>query len=332
MTHVIESLPILILYPHSRCNCRCIMCDIWKVDSAQEISLADLERHGADIEKLGVQRVVLSGGEPLMHSDLFRLCGFLRNRGIRVTILTTGLLLKRNAEKLIDFVDDVIVSLDGPPEIHDRIRRLPGAFELLAEGVGAIHRLRPGFPIAARSTVQRQNCGTLRETARTAHGLGLRSISFLAADLTSSAFNRERGWTAGHQAEVGLTVAEVAVLENEIEALVMEWGETGFVLEKPQKLRAIARHFRSHLGLIEPVAPLCSAPWVSAVIESDGTVRPCFFHPLIGKVGERSLLEVLNGPEAVAFRANLDVETNPVCRRCVCSLNFKASSLSSAAL
>ena len=43
---------------------------------------------------LGVRWVVFSGGEPLMHSDLFRLSDRLRESGIRTTILTTGLLLR----------------------------------------------------------------------------------------------------------------------------------------------------------------------------------------------------------------------------------------------
>ena len=93
MSPVLESLPVLILSPHRRCNCRCVMCDIWKTDSAQEMSAAELERHGEDIARLRVEWVVFTGGEPLMHSDLFRLCRFLRERKIRVTILSTGLLL-----------------------------------------------------------------------------------------------------------------------------------------------------------------------------------------------------------------------------------------------
>ena len=70
---MLERLPILVLQPHNRCNCRCVMCDIWKLTDAQEISAAELERHLADIERLGVEWVVFTGGEPLMHSDLFRL-------------------------------------------------------------------------------------------------------------------------------------------------------------------------------------------------------------------------------------------------------------------
>ena len=125
-SHVIESLPILTLFPHSQCNCRCVMCDIWKITTAEEIRATDVERHLEDIEALGVCWVVFSGGEPLMHSDLFRLARLLGSRGIRTTILTTGLLLERDAARIVESVDDVILSLDGPPEIHDEIRRVPG--------------------------------------------------------------------------------------------------------------------------------------------------------------------------------------------------------------
>jgi Fe-coproporphyrin III synthase len=299
------------------------MCDIWKDTSTAELSTAELERHLEDIERLSVQWVVLSGGEPLMHSDLFRFCGLLRSRQIRVTVLSTGLLLERYARKMIDCVDDVIVSLDGPPAVHDRIRRVPGAYALLERGIDAIHQLEPCFPIAGRCTVQRQNYFCIGETARAGKRLGLKSISFLAADVTSEAFNRPGGWNSERQACIALNEFEIAVLERELDALHDEWRDNGFVLESREKLERIALHYRAYLELCEPVAPLCNAPWVSAVIEANGTVRPCFFHRPIGSIKGQSLFAVLNGPMAVAFRSKLDVANNPVCRRCVCSLNWK---------
>jgi radical SAM protein with 4Fe4S-binding SPASM domain len=75
--------------------------------------------------------------------------------------------------------------------------------------------------------------------------------------------------------------------------------------------------------LCEPVAPLCNAPWVSAVMEADGTVRPCFFQPPIGSVKNQSLFQVVNGFEALAFRSSLNVATNHTCKRCVCSLQLQ---------
>jgi MoaA/NifB/PqqE/SkfB family radical SAM enzyme len=319
----VESLPVVVLYPHSRCNCRCVMCDIWKQTDRLEMDEAAFERYLEDFRKFSVRWVVLSGGEPLMHSNLFPFCSRLRASGIRVTILSTGLLLERDAAKIVTSVDDVIVSLDGPPTIHDRIRRVSGAFAALLRGVRSIHQLDDEFPISARSVVQRENFRCLRPTARTAKEIGFRSISFLAADLTSSAFNRPAAWSEDRQAEVALTADDLAGLEAEIEALLDEWGGDRFLMESPEKLRRIALHYRAHLGLCEPVAPRCNAPWVSAVVEADGVVRPCFFHEPIGRAVE-GLATAVNGAAAQAFRAGLDVATNPICKRCVCSLNWSS--------
>lgn len=294
------------------------MCDIWKTDQAREISADDLERHAEDIEQLKTRWVVFSGGEPLMHSDLFRLTALLRRRGIKTTILSTGLLLDRYAQRIVENVDEVIVSLDGPREIHDRIRRVPSAYELLQTGVSTIKARMPHFPISARCTIQRLNHAHLCETVSAAKSLRLQSISFLAADVTSTAFNRAQVWAPARQNEVALSPGELPALESQVDTLIR--AQDPFVLENPDKLRRIVRHFKAHLGLEDFRAPRCNAPWVSAVIESDGTVRPCFFHPPVGNARRDSLADIVNGPCAREFRARLDVAQNPTCQRCVCSL------------
>ncbi|HEX4276356.1 MAG TPA: radical SAM protein [Bryobacteraceae bacterium] len=314
---VLTRLPILILSPHARCNCRCVMCDIWKVTDAAEISPEDLERHVAAVEGMGVEWAVFTGGEPLMHSDLFRLCGILRARGIRITILSTGLLLEKHAAAIVANVDDVIVSLDGPAEVHDAIRRVPGAFARLDSGVRAIHRLRPDFSVTARCTVQRLNHVRLRDTIAAAREIGLSGISFLAADVTSTAFNRLEVWAPGRQSSIAVAAEDVSTLESEMEAIIAANECRTFVAESPEKLHRIVDHFKG-----DPVAPLCNAPWVSVVVEADGVVRPCFFHRPIGKLDDiTNLADVINGAEATTFRAALDVAADPTCRRCVCSLN-----------
>ncbi len=316
-------LPVLILFPHSRCDCRCVMCDIWRDQNTREISPDDLKNHLQSIRKLNVQWVILSGGEPLLHSDLFAMCGLLRELGIRVTLLSTGLLLKPYAQKVASWTDDAILSLDGPELIHDQIRRVKGAFARLVEGIVAVRQRQPEYSFSCRTTVQRANFRHLRQTVIAARQAGFNSISFLATDVTSTAFNRPRGWDAARQSQIALNHDELPLLEEEIAALIHEQAaeiQNGFIRESPEKLRRIVDHFRAHLGEAEAVAPRCNAPWVSAVIESDGSVRPCFFHKRLGNIRERPLLEVLNGPEAIQFRQDLDISTDPICRRCVCSL------------
>jgi organic radical activating enzyme len=188
------------------------MCDIWKTRDSRAFHAADLESHLESIRRLGVRWVVLSGGEPLLNNEWPQLCSTLRQERIRLTLLTTGLLLSKNASQVAELFDDVIVSLDGPERIHDAIRRVDKAFMLLQRGVDSVKMQRPSLAITARTTVQKANHAHLRETLAAAKCLNLNGISFLAADLTSEAFNRPLGWSANRQGEVALSLDEVVVL------------------------------------------------------------------------------------------------------------------------
>jgi Fe-coproporphyrin III synthase len=303
------------------------MCDIWKTREPKIFGVHDLLPQLDSIRRLGVRWIVFSGGEPLMNSELPQLCAILQSEGIRLTLLSTGLLLRKYAETVATSFDDVIVSLDGPPSIHNAIRRVEDAFGLLQNGIRAVRQVRPDMRITARSTVQKLNHGHLLETARSAKLLELNGISFLAVDLTSPAFNRALVWPAGRQAEIGLSAAELSELETSIESVIScaedEFG-VGFIAESPEKLRRIVRHFQAHLGLERSQSPECNAPWVSAVIEADGAVRPCFFHHPIGNLNGSTLEAVINGVKGREFREKLNIPNDSICRNCVCSLNYRA--------
>ena len=236
-THRIKTLPVLVLHAHSSCNCRCIMCDIWKTKESNPLLLAQFVPLLTSIRELQVRWVFFTGGEPLLNPELPALCSLLRAEGIHVTVLTTGLLLGRHSEEVANSFDDVIVSLDGPQAIHDEVRGVPRAFELLQTGVAAIKRNRPEMRITARTTVQKANHKSLRETVAAAKTLGLDGISFLAADLTSQAFNRATPWTEIRQAQIGFSREEVRALACEVEALLAECPaeiEAGYIAESPE--------------------------------------------------------------------------------------------------
>jgi Fe-coproporphyrin III synthase len=321
--HIIRELPILVLMPHSRCNCRCVMCDIWKIRQVREITAEDLAPHMASLRTLKVSRVVFSGGEPLMHSDLYALARMIRREGIRTTLLTAGLILERHAAEVAEYMDDVIVSLDGPREIHDRIRGVPNAYERLARGIRAVRQQRASIPIHGRCTVQKQNCRHLRSAVESARELGLDSISFLTADISSGGFNHSVEWAEGAATTVALDQNELGRLTDEIEQLITDCKESiksGFIRESPEKLRLIGSRSNGSLRNIHNGFPRCNAPWVSTVIESDGSVRPCFFHRTFGNIRDGTLEDILNSEAAVQFRSQLDIPNDPICQRCVCSL------------
>jgi MoaA/NifB/PqqE/SkfB family radical SAM enzyme len=261
-----------------------------------------------------------------MNPNLFRLCDMLRAEGMKITILSTGLLLKRYARQVIDQSDEVIVSLDGSEAVHNAIRRVPKAYEKLREGMQAVKTLDPNFRISARCVIQRHNFADWPNIVAAAHELGLDQISFLPADVSSEAFNRPDPWSEERIEDVKLAEAELPQLKAVIEALIVAYAtdfERRYIAESPDKIRRIYDYYAAFYDLGPFPQVRCNAPWVSTVVEADGTVRPCFFHASLGNIREASLPALLNSPAAIEFRRNLDMDTDPICHKCVCSLNLR---------
>jgi len=83
------------------------------------------------------QVVSISGGEPFLYFGLREVLQHAKSLGLRTTVTTNGYFLQpRRLEPLRDFVDVLAVSLDGPPEMHNRLRGSPRAFERLCAGLG----------------------------------------------------------------------------------------------------------------------------------------------------------------------------------------------------
>ena len=327
-TNRIYSLPQLVLMPHSGCNCRCVMCDIWQANSVRhELSREDLERQLPSLRGLHVQRFVLSGGEALMHPNLWLLCQILKDlhAGVQITLLSTGLLLKPFAADVVKWCDEVIISLDGSREVHDAIRRVPRGFELMAAGIAALHAERADYPVSGRCVLQRNNFRDLPNIVAAAHEIGLSRISFMSVDVSSSAFNRPDPWQAPRASEVALDRAETAEFAELIEDTILRYADdfdSRYISETPDKLRRLARYYAALNGEGEFPTTVCNAPWVSSVVEADGTVRPCFFHRSFGNIHAQPLAQILNSSDAVAFRRDLDVTENPICKVCVCTLSL----------
>src|SRR6476469_1926859 len=112
-THKISALPIVILMPHSACNCRCVMCDIWKGNkNLKQLTEEDINGLLVCLKGLGTKQVVMSGGEALLNPNFFLLCRLLKKQNLNITLLSTGLTLKKHASEILECIDEVIVSLD----------------------------------------------------------------------------------------------------------------------------------------------------------------------------------------------------------------------------
>lgn len=325
-THRISALPIVILMPHSACNCRCVMCDIWK-DNAHLKQLTEKDISGllVSLKKLGTQQVLMSGGEALLNPNFFRFCELLQQHSIKVSLLSTGLTLKKHAVQLVRWVNDVIVSLDGDETLHNRIRNIPGAFGKLKEGIQAIKEIDPRFPVTARTVIHRLNFHCWPNIVESAKDIQLDRISFLPADVSSHAFNREVLWSDQRRHEILPDENELDDLRRVTGYIIEKYKQEpagDFIAESAEKLRNIYRYYAAFYNLNSFPYKKCNAPWVSTVVEADGTVRPCFFHPPLGNIREHSLENILNSEKSIRFRQNLDMSSNDTCIKCVCYLHL----------
>lgn len=336
----LHALPLLVLYLTDGCNSRCVTCDIWRSprrNMRQEL----VEALAGSLQNLQTRRVLLSGGEAMQHPHWPEIARRFRDEGAAVMLLTNGLLLRKQAEAVIANVDEVIVSLDGgTAETYAAIRGVD-AFDLVLEGIRAVRA--GGVPVITRTTVQRANYHEIPQIIEVARAAGVNRISFLAVDVSSiHAFGPRFAPAAevpvsaiatlgpGSPPEHGPAAAalmpdEVIEFRQVIEDITARLAgdfASGLIAESPAKLRRLADYFAALNGAADFPQSRCNAPHISAVVEVDGTLRPCYFLPEVGKIEAEGapLLETLNGPEALALRQAYRSGQRPECERCVCPL------------
>ena len=302
------------------------MCDIWKDNkNGKQLTENDISGLLSAFRKFGTRVVVMSGGEALLNANFFRFCEILQRENISVTLLSTGLLLEKKADQLLQWVNDIIVSLDGDENLHDQIRQIPGAFQKLWQGVQHIKSINPAYRITARTVIHRLNFHHWIPIVNSAMEMGLDQISFLPADVSSQAFNRATVWNNDRQQEVLVHEEELPALQSAVQELIRYHHaaiDQKFIAESPEKLQKIYGYYAAFYGKNPFPYKKCNAPWVSTVIEADGTVRPCFFHEPIGNIHQQKLEAIVNSKTAIAFRKNLNMDTNNTCVKCVCYLNL----------
>jgi MoaA/NifB/PqqE/SkfB family radical SAM enzyme len=326
----IEQLPVLVLEVCQHCNSRCMMCDHWRFrpspTESGELEVSLLESWLPGWRDLKVRRIGLTGGEPLLHTEIDSLLETLGDEGLGLTLMTAGTQLERHAEVVARWCDSVVVSLDGPGPVHDLIRGVPGSYSALKAGIEALAAAGKSTRITARCTVQRENFRHLAATVEAAQDLGLDGISFLPVDNSSQAFGRSFGNGLVDRPEsLAPDDQELDELAAELESVSQRSSAAVFVAERyPALVERILHHFKADAGGRPHCARPCNAPWVSATIGVDGTARPCFFHPAYGildRGGE--LASLLNAQSALGWRQSLVVATDVVCKRCVCPLALR---------
>ncbi len=120
------SLRYLELQLTDRCNLRCKHCYIGQ-GSGRELPVAQVRNVLREFEEMQGLRVLLTGGEPLLHSRFDEINEMLPDLFLRKVLFTNGTLLDSATLRRLK-VHEIQVSVDGMQHAHDRLRG-PGTWE-----------------------------------------------------------------------------------------------------------------------------------------------------------------------------------------------------------
>jgi radical SAM protein with 4Fe4S-binding SPASM domain len=122
-----------------KCLQNCIHCSsMAHKDASEKLLLSEFEGLVSDLQQLGTKTMQISGGEPLLHDDVFSMIDLSKDAGMSVELFTCGMIANPYDESIADSVveqlsihrpDKIIVSLQGSwMKTHDAIARTPGSF------------------------------------------------------------------------------------------------------------------------------------------------------------------------------------------------------------
>ncbi len=141
----VPSLRYLELQLTARCNLKCKHCYLGQ---ARDIDLpTDTVFHVLhEFERMQGLRLLLSGGEPMLHPDFWHINEALPRFGFRSVLISNGTLIDREAAERIQ-AHEVQVSLDGVAESHDLLRG-KGNFNKALTAIENLRRLGKDVSVA----------------------------------------------------------------------------------------------------------------------------------------------------------------------------------------
>jgi GTP 3',8-cyclase len=257
-----------------RCNYRCVYCRTGN-DGAQyaELSTPEYLRIAHAFVSLGIRKIRLTGGEPLLRKDLaalIRELSKLRTEPdgfpLDIAITTNGHLLEEQVESLKSAgLSRVTVSMDAVnPETFARITRVPGSFERVQRGILAARDAGLG-PVKVNCVVLRgfneDQIVPFAEFSRS-HGVIVRFIEFMPLE-------EDRLWTPETVVSFSEVVARLAQVRPLVKLDPTGSGETA--------VRYTFDDGKGEIGIIAPVSRAFCGECNRIRVTSDGKIRTCLF-------------------------------------------------------
>jgi len=325
---------------NSICNLRCVMCDVGQRQENRgfyknlvvggELSIEILKRLIDDIKKFRPW-IAINSTEPLLYKNLNEFIDYIVGNGLMCSVTTNGLLLERFADSFVEKKLPLLyVSIDGPPQVHNRIRGIHNSFEKAYEGIQRIidrkEELNEKLPkIQVAYTISNYNYHCLEETVDLFKELGVDAFSFTHLNFVDTfmaeAHNVEYEHTFGKVYPSSISAVDpkkvdVGVLTEQINIVKNKYSDFVTFIPDIATHQEVEVYYHSHEFIHNN---RCTIPWKNAQILSNGDVIPASrcFHVIMGNIYKDSFNKIWNATLYQSFRKNLKkCGTTPACARC----------------
>ena len=323
------------------CNLRCKMCGQWSEEGyikkkrgvlQQTLGLTDWKRLVDEVAAHHIPSVIIRGGEPFMYPGIIELLEYINFKGLIASIDTNGTLLTTYASDLLRIGKiHITISVDGPEQIHNGVRGIPGCFKKIEEGLLKLD----GLEKASANKISRSICFTispysilgLGEMPDVARRLAIKTLVIvpynyitqdlgtcyrkeLQEDLGSTAFS----WEGFHHDESGVSFLE---FQKQYQNYLANLGDIYNYPYLPLTEEEYRHWFQ------DATLPVKSFPCSNAErlidIQPNGDANFCVDMPdyRFGNVKDSTLEDLWNNESAEKFREYRRNRRLGACYRCV---------------
>jgi len=330
------------------CNLRCRMCAQWgeqgynfgrPTHTLKEVVPVKYYKKMVDDCRRFRPLYYIWGGEPMMYPDIMEMLHYIAAGRNACALITNGTLLENHARDLVRMgLDTIMISLDGPREVHDEIRGAKGTFDKMRRSMEAIRRERSRQRKAAPllvslMTITTSNYNSIGDTLRVAEELGADFAGIYFSWFTDEKIGRAHtrfmqkhfgvtphAWT-GYVSDA--TLMDTDELIEELHRVRASRPKIPYLLIPDLTDDQIRRYFREPANTFGYTR--CVSPWYVVEIGPNGDVATCRDYPdyICGNIKEESLPRIFNGRRYRRFREVLKKhKLLPICGRCCGLMGF----------
>jgi AdoMet-dependent heme synthase len=155
------------------CNLHCSFCYANSGKTGKEfISLRDIRKIASQLKMLGVQIIALSGGEPLMHPDFFKILKIFRSKFKIVFLATNGYFINEKVARQLknSRISNVQISIEGDKKVHNLIRGNSKSYDMAKNA--AILLRKQGVDVTLTPTFMKDNLSDIKKIYSLAKKIG----------------------------------------------------------------------------------------------------------------------------------------------------------------